>query len=94
MSNSRREIVTFKVDASLLEAMRGIENRSEFIRSAILAALDNICPLCGGSGTLTPDQKQHWQSFAESHSVAECDRCHEIHLVCERQAAPPPHGRR
>ena len=46
----KTDIITFKVDATLLEALRGIENRSEFIRSAILSALDNVCPLCRGTG--------------------------------------------
>jgi len=49
---TKQEIVTFKVDEPLREAMRGIPNRSEFIRSAILAALENVCPLCKGTGCL------------------------------------------
>ena len=50
MAKSRKtpSIVTFKADESLLEALRGIENRSEFIRTALLAALENICPVCKG----------------------------------------------
>ena len=45
MSNPKRkqEIVTFKVDEPLLKAMNGIPNRSEFIRAAILSALDSVC---------------------------------------------------
>ena len=31
----KQEIITFKADEPLLEAMRGISNRSEFIRAAI-----------------------------------------------------------
>ena len=82
MSKKRGEVITFKVDESLLEAMRGVENRSEFIRSAILAALDNQCPLCKGTGVLTPQQKEHWEKFARDHSLEECEKCHEIRLVC------------
>ncbi|MBS3764621.1 MAG: CopG family transcriptional regulator [Planctomycetes bacterium] len=82
MSKNRCETITLKVDESLLEAMEGIENRSEFIRSAILTALNNICPLCKGKGLLTPYQQRHWESFAENHSIEECDQCQEIHLVC------------
>ncbi len=87
MSNRRmkREIVTFKADRPLLEAMEGIPNRSEFIRAAILSALDSICPLCKGSGILTPDQRNHWIEFAEHHTLAECDDCHALHLVCEAE---------
>jgi hypothetical protein len=63
--------------------MRGVPNRSEFIRTAILAALDSRCPLCRGTGVLTRDQHEHWEAFAEKHSVTECDDCHAFHLVCE-----------
>jgi hypothetical protein len=79
---AKPEIITFKVDASLLEAIRTIPNRSEFIRSAIQAALGGVCPLCQGTGTLSPSQKEHWDSFARSHSVERCDDCQQYHLVC------------
>lgn len=84
----KASIITFKADQSLLGALEGIENRSEFIRSALLAALANICPLCKGRGILTPNQKNHWQSFATDHDLAECNRCHEFHLVCVHSSAP------
>ncbi len=83
----QREIVTFKADAPLLKAMKGIPNRSEFIRAAILAALDSACPLCKGSGILTPDQRRHWNRFAEHHALEECGDCHAVHLVCDVQAS-------
>lgn len=88
MNNARKkqDIVTFKVDEPLLAAMNGIPNRSEFIRAAILAALDSVCPLCKGSGILTPDQRRHWDRFAEHHALAECEDCHAMHLVCEADA--------
>ncbi len=75
-------IITFKADTGLLEALQGVENRSEFIRSALLAALQNICPLCKGRGSLTPNQRSHWSSFASDHGLTECADCHEFHLVC------------
>jgi len=80
--NNKDEIVTFKADVSLLKAMKGLPNRSEFIRTAILAALDSVCPVCNGTGILTPNQKGHWNKFALSHAVKECEQCHEMHLVC------------
>ncbi len=83
MSGKRKqEVITFKVDDALWEAMREIPNRSEFIRGAILSALDSICPLCKGTGSLTPDQRRHWDSFAENHSLEQCEDCHAVHLVC------------
>ena len=83
MSKQKAEIITFKVDASLLEALQGMSNRSEFIRGALLRALDSVCPICKGSGILTPNQKRHWNAFAEDHALRECDECHEFRLVCE-----------
>jgi hypothetical protein len=83
MARKKQEIVTFKVDATLWRAMQGVENRSEFIRAAILAALDSACPLCKGSGILTPDQRRHWNSFAKDHPLAECEGCHAMRLVCD-----------
>ncbi|MFH2057264.1 MAG: ribbon-helix-helix domain-containing protein [bacterium] len=81
----KSEIITFKADESLLEALQGIHNRSDFIRSAVLAALENSCPMCGGTGLLTPNQRRHWERFARSHELTECNQCHELHLVCERE---------
>jgi len=83
MSKPKQEIITFKVDTSLAEMMKSVPNRSAFIRDAILAALDNTCPLCQGAGFLSPDQKRHWQKFSEHHELAECDDCHELHLICD-----------
>jgi len=82
MSRNKAQIVTFKADDSLVEALGGIENRSEFIRAALLAALDNICPICKGRGILTPNQKRHWLALAADHGIEECDDCHEFYLVC------------
>ncbi|MFN0136827.1 MAG: ribbon-helix-helix domain-containing protein [Phycisphaerae bacterium] len=88
-----QEIITFKADPSLLAALGGIRNRSEFIRNAVLAALENVCPLCRGRGILTPNQKQHWSAFIADHGLAECDDCHEWHLVCATRPEPAVHGR-
>ena len=89
----KHDVITFKVDPSLRAALAGIANRSEFIRGAILAALDSVCPLCKGSGMLTPDQKRHWRSFARDHSLRECADCRATYLVCGvTGAAIPPHA--
>jgi len=93
MAKAKGEIVTFKADAALLEAMRGVPNRSEFIRAAILAALDGLCRLCRGTGVLTPNQTEHWRRFVADHSVRRCEECHEMHLVCERAGGDDVPGR-
>ena len=79
----KQEVITFKVDAALNEAMEGIPNRSAFIRSAILAALESTCPLCRGTGVLSVEQLGHWREFSKNHSVEKCEDCHSFHIVCE-----------
>jgi len=80
----KQSIVTFKVNEDLLAVIRDIPNRSEFIRAAIMAALENVCPLCSGSGILTPKQKEHWESFSRDHTLKRCDDCQEIFIECTR----------
>jgi hypothetical protein len=79
----KQGIITFKVDGDLLEAIKDIPNRSEFIREAIISALGVLCPLCNGYGMLTPNQKLHWEEFAENHSVKRCKECNESYLICQ-----------
>jgi len=85
MASPKQEIITFKVDKALWSALQGVANRSEFIRNAILAALDSSCPLCCGTGVLSPEQQKHWEEFAKSHSIVECEDCHAVRLVCEEE---------
>ena len=91
--SKKQDVITFKVDESLREALEQIPNRSEFIRSAIQSALEGTCPLCRGKGTLTPDQRRHWEAFARNHSLRMCDDCHAVHLIClaAGQERAPPH---
>ena len=91
MKKQKSEIVTFKADEQLLEAMKGIPNRSEFIRSAVLDTLENTCPLCRGAGKLSPQQMEHWKRFAVDHSVKECGECHELYLVCTHNRTTAKH---
>jgi hypothetical protein len=78
----KQDVITFKVDDSLREALEQVPNRSEFIRSAIQAALEGTCPLCRGTGTLSPKQRRHWEAFARGHALRTCEDCHAVHLVC------------
>ncbi|MBA2133353.1 ribbon-helix-helix domain-containing protein [Capillibacterium thermochitinicola] len=78
----KQEVITFKVDETLSKALDGIPNRSEFIRTAIMAALESTCPLCRGTGILTPQQQKHWQEFSQNHLLMKCSECHSLHLVC------------
>lgn len=78
----KNEIITFKVDESLAELIHRLPNKSEFIRQAVMAALENTCPLCQGTGSLNPDQKKHWDEFAGHHQIEQCHDCNAIHIHC------------
>jgi hypothetical protein len=76
------EVITFKVDPNLAKFLRQIPNKSQFIRSAILSSIDHMCPVCQGSGILSPDQKRHWLEFSEHHAMEECNKCGSVYPVC------------
>jgi hypothetical protein len=85
----KQEVITFKVDHSLNEILKKVPNRSEFIRHAILEALDNVCPLCQGSGIFSPSQKQHWETFTKTHNIERCETCNEIYISCPTAGDQP-----
>lgn len=82
VANRKNEIISFKVDNALAALLQNLPNRSEFIRSAILHALDATCPLCQGTGVLSHNQLKHWHTLAQSHALNRCEICHEIVLTC------------
>lgn len=86
--DGKAHIITFKAEDTLVEAMEGITNRSEFIRAAILSALEGACPLCRGTGVLNETQRLHWAEFSEKHEMERCVECNVNHLVC--MANPEP----
>ena len=88
---SKLEVITFKADEALAHELARIPNRSDFIRNAVLAALDDTCPLCLGAGVLTPTQKTHWTAFKKTHRVSECSECDALHIVCEGTKASAAH---
>ncbi|WP_319560510.1 CopG family transcriptional regulator [Marispirochaeta sp.] len=82
----KESVVTFKADEKLAELLHTLPNRSEFIRKALLEALDSTCPLCQGSGIMTPAQREHWKAFSRHHQVGRCgDGCGETILFCDYQ---------
>ncbi|HUW40444.1 MAG TPA: CopG family transcriptional regulator [Rectinemataceae bacterium] len=83
MGSPKTELVSLKVEAALAERIDRMPNKSEFIRNAILAALDNTCPLCQGTGVLSPEQRAHWERFTTHHRVQRCSDCHAVYLSCE-----------
>jgi DnaJ-class molecular chaperone len=84
--SSQSEVITFKVDNALKEALEGVSNRSQFIRAAILSALDSSCPLCKGTGILTPQQREHWREFSRDHTLEKCNECDSWIISCEKDS--------
>jgi hypothetical protein len=79
----KTDLITFKVEHSLAELIDRLPNKSEFIRNALLGALANTCPLCQGTGVLTPEQAEHWKRFTAHHRVERCSECNAVYLRCE-----------
>ena len=80
MKSKNDNVITFKVDKDLKSLLESVPNRSAFIRSAILAAAEQTCPMCQGSGMLTEHQKNHWQKFTNDHDVINCKSCQAMHF--------------
>jgi hypothetical protein len=79
---NKDSVISFKVGGALAGVIRRLPNRSEFIRAAVLSALEHACPLCQGTGILTPEQKKHWDAFARDHTVSHCRDCDAVYLTC------------
>jgi len=85
--NVKERVVTFKAGERLAEALERLPNKSAFIRQAVESALSGACPLCGGSGHLSAEQRRHLQGFLISHSLEKCGDCRAVHFVCQHQDA-------
>ena len=83
MNNQKQEIITFKVDKKFADIIKQLPNRSDFIRKAIMAAMENTCPFCRGTGIITAQQKPHWEEFLKHHTVKKCDECEAVLLKCK-----------
>jgi uncharacterized protein with PIN domain len=79
----KEQVITFKADNELSELLKNVPNKSEFIRHSILKALNNLCPLCNGTGIMKEHQKIHWEEFREHHPLRRCEDCKEMFLTCE-----------
>ncbi|MBQ9336031.1 MAG: CopG family transcriptional regulator [Lentisphaeria bacterium] len=83
MRNEKKSaVITFKAEDELLAALEKVPNKSQFIRAAVLNALEETCPLCGGAGFLNERQLKHWKSFMREHTVHRCGRCDGLEIEC------------
>lgn len=81
--NQKHEVITFKADNTLASVLKNIPNRSQFIRNAVLRALENVCPLCQGNGILNVNQKEHWDTFINHHKITKCSDCESMYIQCD-----------
>ncbi len=92
MEKKSDRVFSFKAEGELSRALENTPNRSEFIRKALLAALEHECPLCKGTGVLSLEQGKHLQQFMTAHLLTRCEDCQAVHFVCqshgEGQAQP------
>ncbi len=70
-------LVALKVDAETAAALDALPNRSEFIREALRARLDEACPLCSGSGRRPALATSHAPGRRHLHALprARCGDC-------------------
>ncbi len=87
MKTIKERVFTFKADEQLADLLDDLPNRSEFIRKALLSAMNRHCPLCHGSGILTVEQQGHLEQFLITHSLEKCMTCNAVHFTCPQQ--PP-----
>ena len=69
MSEKKQAVITFKAEGEMLAALNKISNKSEFIRAAVLNALDE-------------KQRKHWKTFAKFHTLKRCRKCDALEIEC------------
>lgn len=82
--NKKNFIISFKLDKELFLRLSNIEDKSNFIRLAVLKELQNICPLCNGTGVLNENQKKHINNLLLNHEIIKCPECGEVYIKCKK----------
>ncbi|MFL5339049.1 MAG: hypothetical protein ACJ8F7_02685 [Gemmataceae bacterium] len=75
LRSPKTEIVAFKVEAELANFLNKLQNKSAFIRKAIIAQLGMACPLCEGSGTVPRGLHDHYAPVLAKNNTRKCDIC-------------------
>ncbi len=71
----KTKIVAFKVEEELAEFLDKLNNKSDFIRKAILAQFSMACPLCAGSGVVARGLHDHYKPVIAAHNAHPCSQC-------------------
>jgi hypothetical protein len=80
----KKKVVAFKVEEELAELLNKLENKSAFIRKAIVAQLGVACPLCQGKGVVPRGVHDHFVPLLKQFDAKDCEGCgHTLHLPLE-----------
>jgi len=74
-SSPKTQIVAFKVEEDLANFLNKLQNKSAFIRKAIIAQLGMACPLCEGTGTVARGLHEHYTPILLKYNMRKCDKC-------------------
>jgi hypothetical protein len=74
-TSPKTQIVAFKVEEDLANFLNKLQNKSAFIRKAIIAQLGMACPLCEGTGTVARGLHQHYTPILQKYNMRKCDKC-------------------
>lgn len=73
--SAKTAVVAFKVEEELAEMLNQLPNKSAFIRKAIVAQLDMVCPMCRGGGVLPKWLHDHYVTLLHKVSDQKCEEC-------------------
>jgi hypothetical protein len=65
----KSSIIALKVDAETAAMLDALPNKSEFVRAALRARLDEVCPMCRGSGLRTEAPVAHAPGGRHLHAL-------------------------
>lgn len=68
-------VVAFKVEEELATMLNQLPNKSAFIRKAIVAQLDMVCPMCRGAGVLPKWLHDHYVTLLHKFTDQKCEEC-------------------
>jgi hypothetical protein len=72
---AKNAVVAFKVEEELADMLNRLPNKSAFIRKAIVAQLDMVCPMCRGAGVLPKWLHDHYVHLLQRVTDQMCEEC-------------------
>jgi len=75
LKGAKNSVVAFKVPSELADFLNKLENKSAFIRKAIAAQVETVCPLCRGAGRISGGLRDHFAILLQQYQSRICDGC-------------------